>query len=185
VRPSHTYSKLWVPNPIASSSYTFAARLEQGKPVYIPDDGENPWTLTASRDFAIGLAGLVGKQEAIGEAFHITSDEVLSWNQIYKEIAQALGANHPEIVKVPTDFICRIEPGQTGNLKGDKSHPGVFGNAKIKRFVPDFLCSKPFLVGIRESVTWLRQHPEQQNLDPTVDTQIDRVVAAWKGQGPG
>src|SRR6267378_4123617 len=91
VRPSHTYSKLWVPNPISSSSFTFATRFERGKPVYVPDDGENPWTMTASSDFAVGLAGLVGKQEAVGEAFHITSDEVLSWNQIYKEIAEALG----------------------------------------------------------------------------------------------
>ena len=92
VRPSHTYSKGWIPNPVSSWSYTFAARLEQGKPVFVPDDGESPWTLTAASDFAVGLAGLVGKAEAIGEAFHITSDEVLTWNQIYAEIAAALGA---------------------------------------------------------------------------------------------
>ena len=97
VRPSHTYSKRWVPNPVSSGSYTFAARLEQGKPVFVHDDGESPWTLTTAADFAVGLAGLVGKTEAIGEAFHITSDEVLTWNQIYAEIAAALG------VEVPAD----------------------------------------------------------------------------------
>jgi nucleoside-diphosphate-sugar epimerase len=179
VRPSHTYSKLWVPNPVSSSSFTFAVRLEQGKPVFVPDDGENPWTLTAASDFACGLAGLVGDPKAVGEAFHITSDEVLTWNQIVSEIAQAMGASAPMVVKVPTDFICRIAPQMTGSLKGDKAHPGVFDNSKIKRFVPDFECRKPFRVGVRESVDWLRQHPEHQNLNPRIDILCDEMVAAW------
>jgi nucleoside-diphosphate-sugar epimerase len=179
VRPSHTYSKRWIPNPVSSGSYTFAARLEQGKPVYIHDNGESPWTLTAATDFAVGLGGLVGKTEAIGEAFHITSDEVLTWNQIYAEIAAALGVKSPQIVKVPTDFICQVAPQMTGTLKGDKAHPGVFDNAKIKRFVPEFRCSKPFRVGVRESVNWLRAHPEQQNRKPDLDMMIERILEAW------
>ena len=142
VRPSHTYSKRWIPNPVSSSSYTFAARLEQGQPVFVPDAGENPWTLTAAADFAVGLAGLVGRPDALGEAFHITSDEVLTWNQICAEIAAALGVKSPVIVKVPTDFICALAPEWTGTLKGDKSHPGVFDNSKIKRFVPEFRCAQ-------------------------------------------
>jgi len=180
VRPSHTYSKLWVPNPISSSSYTFANRLEQGKPVFIHDDGATPWTLTPSSDFAVGLAGLVGKEKAIGEAFHITGDEVLTWNQIYAEIADAVGAKSPPIVKIPTDFICKIAPDLTGNLKGDKAHPGVFDNSKIKRFVPDFQTRKPFRVGVRDSVAWLRSHPVHQNLSPKVDAMIEEVIAAWR-----
>jgi nucleoside-diphosphate-sugar epimerase len=179
VRPSHTYSKLWVPNAISSSSYTFASRLEQGKPVFVHDNGETPWTLTASSDFAVGLAGLVGNEKAIGEAFHITSDEVLTWNQIYGEIADAVGAKSPQILKIPTDFVCKIAPELTGNLKGDKVHPGVFDNSRIKRFVPDFRARKPFRIGVRESVEWLRAHPEQQNLSPKVDGMIESVIAAW------
>jgi nucleoside-diphosphate-sugar epimerase len=182
IRPSHTYSKAWIPNPVSSGSYTFAARLEQGKPVFIHDDGESPWTLTAASDFAVGLAGLVGKAEAIGEAFHITSDEVLTWNQIYAEIAAALGAKSPQIVRVPTDFICRIAPQLTGTLKGDKAHPGVFDNSKIKRLVPEFHCRKPFRVGIRESVAWLREHPDQQNRKPELDALIEEVIGAWQRQ---
>jgi nucleoside-diphosphate-sugar epimerase len=178
VRPSHTYSKLWVPNAISSSSYTFASRLEQGKPVFVHDDGETPWTLTASSDFAVGLAGLVGNDKTIGEAFHITGDEVLTWNQIYAEIADAVGANSPRIVKIPTDFICKIAPELTGNLKGDKAHPGIFDNSKIKRFVPDFQTRKSFPVGVREAVSWLRAHPTVQNLSPKVDETIDSVIAA-------
>ena len=104
--------------------------------MFVHDDGESPWTLTHAADFAVGLAGLVGKAEAIGEAFHITSDEVLTWNQIYAEIAAALGARSPQIVKVPTEFICQAAPQMSGTLKGDKAHPAVFDNSKIKRFVP-------------------------------------------------
>lgn len=178
LRPSHTYSKRWIPNPLSSSSYTFAARLEQGKPVYVPDDGENPWTLTATSDFAVGLAGLVGNDRAIGEAFHLTSDEVLTWNQIVAEIASALGVDAPRVVRVPTDLICAVAPQMTGTLKGDKSHPGVFDNSKIKRAVPGFVCRKPFRVGIRESVAWLRAHPAEQNLKPELDALCDRVIAA-------
>ena len=131
----------------------------------------------------------MGKPEAIGEAFHITSDEVLSWNQIYAEIAAALGVKSPQIVKVPTDFICQVAPQMTGTLKGDKAHPGVFDNAKIKRFVPEFRCAKPFRVGVRESVSWLRDHPEQQNRKPELDEMIEKVIGEWtnresKVQGP-
>lgn len=179
VRPSHTYSKRWVPNPISSSSYTFASRLQQGKPVYVPNDGENPWTLTAASDFAEGLGGLVGKEDAFGETFHITSDEVLTWNQIYSEIADALKIDTPEIVKIPTDFICEVAPKVVGSLKGDKANPGVFDNSKIKRFVPDFVCRKPFRTGIRESVDWLSAHPAQQNLNPQIDKLCDDVILAW------
>jgi nucleoside-diphosphate-sugar epimerase len=180
VRPSHTYSRRWIPNPLSSSSYTFAARLEAGQPVYVPDDGENPWTLTAAADFAVGLAGLVGQPATLGEAFHITSDEVLTWNQIYAEIAAALGVANPRIVPVPTEFICQVATQMTGTLKGDKAQPGVFDNSKIKRFVPGFRCRKSFRAGIRESVAWLRAHPEHRNLNPQLDAVCDAVLAAWQ-----
>jgi nucleoside-diphosphate-sugar epimerase len=182
VRPSHTYSHLWIPNPISSASYSFVARLESGKPVIVPDDGENPWTLTAASDFAVGIAGLAGNDRAIGEAFHVTSDEVLTWNQIYAEIAFALGVSNPQIVKVPTEFICQKVPQLIGNLKGDKSHPGVFDNSKIKGFVADFKCLKPFRTGVRESVEWLRAHPDKRVFNPQVDTMVDTVLQAWEKQ---
>ena len=183
VRPSHTYSKHWIPSLISSSTYSFAARLEHGKPVFVPDKGENPWTLTAASDFAVGFAGLVGNPAALGEAFHITSDEVLTWNQISLEIARAIGAASPRIIQIPTDFICQVAPELIGPFKGDKVHPGVFDNSKVKRLVPDFQCRKPFHVGIGESVAWLRAHPDQQNLKPEMDVTIDRIIDAWAKQG--
>jgi hypothetical protein len=93
-----------------------------------------------------------------------------------------LGVKNPEIVKVPTDVICEVAPQMIGNLKGDKSHPAVFDNSKIKRFVPEFQCRKPFRVGVRESVAWLRAHPELQNRKPELDIMIDQVIATWRGK---
>ncbi|MCX6899342.1 MAG: NAD-dependent epimerase/dehydratase family protein [Verrucomicrobia bacterium] len=183
VRPSHTYSPRWFPNPVSSSGYTLAARLEAGKPVFVPGDGENPWTLTATSDFAVGVAGLVGNDKAIGEAFHITSDEALTWNQIYAETAAALAVNSPRIMKIPVEFICQQCPRLIGTLKGDKANPAIFDNAKIKRFVPDFQCRKPFRIGIRESVEWFRRHPERKVANPEADAEFDRVAVAWLAQG--
>lgn len=180
VRPSHTYSKQWVPNAVSSSSYTFAARMERGLPVYVHDRGETPWTLTASSDFAAGLAGLVGNERAIGQAFHITSDEVLTWNQIYAEIAAALGARTPEIIPIPTDFICEAAPRLTGSLRGDKAHPGIFDNSKLKRLVPGYVAGKSFGEGVRQSVEWLRANPDQKNESASLDAEIQQVIDGWR-----
>jgi len=183
IRPSHTYSPRWFPNPVSSSGYTSAARLEASKPVFVPGEGENPWTLTATSDFAVGVAGLIGNDKAIGEAFHITSDEALTWNQIYAETAAALGASSPRIMKIPVEFICQQCPRLIGTVKGDKAHAAIFDNSKIKRFVPDFQCRKPFRVGIRESVEWFRQHPDRKVVNPEADAEFDKVTAAWLAQG--
>jgi len=185
VRPSHTYSRIWIPNAVSSSSYTFATRLEEGRPVYVHDDGQTPWTLTTSADFAVALAGLLGRPEAIGQAFHVTSDEALTWNQIYNEIAAALGADAPKIVPIPTDFICQIAPRFVGALKGDKAHPAVFDNTKIKRVVPGFNCRTSFRQGVRESVEWLRAHPEHQSRSAELEKVIDQVLAAWASRPGG
>jgi nucleoside-diphosphate-sugar epimerase len=183
VRPSHTYSRLWIPNPVSSAGYSFAARLEQGLPVFVPGDGENPWTLTAASDFAVGLAGLVGRTDAVGEAFHITSDEVLTWNQIVAAIAEALGVRAPNVVRIPAEFICQTAPQLTGTLKGDKIHPGIFDNSKLKRFVPGFACRKSFRVGVRESIAWLRKAPPAQAVNPKVDELCELVIGAWNRRG--
>ena len=182
VRPSHTYSCQWIPNPVTSVGYTLAARLEQGRPVFIHDDGQGLWTLTASSDFAVGLAGLVGQPDAIGECYQITSDEVLTWNQILAEISLALGVERPNVVHIPSDFIAGVEPIMRDKLLGDKAHPGVFDCAKIKRLVPDFACRTSFRTGIRRAVEWFKADPARQQTNPQIDGIFDRVIAAWQGR---
>ena len=181
IRPSHTYSRRWIANPVASAGYTFAARIEQRRPVFVHDDGQSLWTLTSAEDFAVGLAGLVGLESAIGETFLITSDEVLTWNQIYAEVAAALGVADPAIVAIPTDFICRTRPDMEPKFRGDKSEHGVFDNAKIKRFVPEYQCRKCFRDGIREAAAWFHADPARMRPDPAVDAIFDQVIAAWRG----
>ena len=126
------------------------------------------------------LAGLIGNEKAVGEAFHITSDEALTWNQIYAEIIAAVGVQAPVIERIPVDFICERFPETVEFLKGDKAEPGVFDNSKIKRFVPDFVCKKPFAAGIRESVVWLKAHPNDQQPNPKADALVDAIIASWR-----
>jgi nucleoside-diphosphate-sugar epimerase len=183
VRPSHTYSEQWIPNPVSSAGWTFAARLLDRKPVFIHDDGRTPWTLTAASDFAAGLAGLVGLPAAIGETVHITSDEVLTWSDIYRHTADALGVTDPAIVPVPTRFICDLRPELTAKLRGDKAEPGVFDNTKIRLLVPDFRCRIPYLQGIRASVAWFQGDPSRKRPDPVVDEVFDAVLTAWNRVG--
>ncbi len=183
IRPSHTYCHRWIPNTVNSTNYTMVARLEQGKPVFVHDDGQNLWTLTATTDFAVALAGLVGNDAAIGEIFHITSDEVLTWNQIYAEVCRAAGIEQPKILRIPSDFIGQIIPNMIGKLKGDKAEHGVFDNAKIKRAVPDFACRKSFRQGMEEAIAWFRQDSARMQIDPETDVVFEQVTSAWRQKG--
>lgn len=178
VRPSHTYSHRWVPNPVSSASYSYASRIERGLEVIVPDEGVTPWTLTSTRDFAVGLAGLVGNEAAVGEAFHITSAESMGWKAIMEEVARAFGVPVAKVVGVPTDWVQKVAPELYGPWKGDKANPAIFDNSKIKRFVPEFGCKVAFSEGVRESIAWLQAHPEQQNLRPEIDVLCERLAGA-------
>lgn len=179
VRPSHTFGRTWIPSPLNGSDYTVSARILGGKPIVLHDKGQSLWTLTAASDFASGLAGLVGNENAFGQAVHITSDQVLTWNAIYYELGLALG-RQPETVHIPTDFLVRIFPPADAKLKGDKAEHGVFDNSKIKRLVPEFECTKSFRAAIRESVGWYNENPSRRKVDPENDRLIDSWIAAWR-----
>jgi nucleoside-diphosphate-sugar epimerase len=149
-----------------------------GKKIIIHGDGTSLWTMTHSEDFAKGIFGLLGNQSAIGESFHITSDEVLTWNQIYEYLADAVGIKQ-DIIHVPTDFICKIEPSKIGSLLGDKAYSTVFNNSKIKRFVPDFKCVIPFRDGIKQTINWFEQFPEKKVINNYSNEVIDRIINSY------
>ncbi|HEY3255992.1 MAG TPA: NAD-dependent epimerase/dehydratase family protein, partial [Polyangiaceae bacterium] len=159
VRPSYTYDRTLVPLAVNAWGKTFTAvdRMRRGLPVIVPGDGLTLWTMTHSSDFARGLVGLLGQRAAIGHAFHITSDEVLTWNEIYRAVAEAAGVAAPKLVHLASEFIAAGVPEAAGSLLGDKANCAVFDNTKIKRFVPEFLASTRFSDGIRESVAWFDQ----------------------------
>ena len=180
VRPSLTYDTV-IPIAIGGfNKYNTAKRILEGKEIIIHGDGTSLWTVTHSDDFAKGFVGLLGLQPAIGHAFHITSDEVLSWNMIYKIIADALG-KEAKVVHIASDFICKVEPSFTGTLLADKAESVLFDNTKIKTFVPGFKATIPFSEGIKRTITWLQEKPERQNIDLETEVKIENVLKAYKG----
>ncbi len=174
VRPSHTYDRTKLP---CAGGYTPVARMRAGKPVVVQGDGTSTWVLTHHADFAKGFVGLLGNPRTLGEAFHITSDELLSWNQIYTIIGRAAGAE-PKIVHAPSDLIARHHKDWGDGLLGDKAHSVLFDNAKIKRFVPDFVCTTPFARGAEEIMAWFDADKSRQVCDPGFDRAMDEVVEA-------
>lgn len=178
VRPSHTYDTVI---PVAMGGwreYSVIDRLKKGKKIIIHGDGTSLWTITHADDFARGFLGLTGNQKAIGHAFHITSDEVLTWNQIYEMVAQAFGVEL-NAVHIASEFICGIEPGLTGTLIGDKAVSAIFDNTKIKRFVPGFQATIPFQEGIARTAAWFEADADRQVVGPK-NEMIDRVLRAYE-----
>ena len=145
----------------------------------VPGDGQSLWTVTHTSDFAIGFTGLLGNYRAVGEAFHITSDESLTWDSIHEIIGEALGRK-PRIVHIPSDFIAKLFPEHEGNLIGDKSNSVVFDNTKIKRFVPEFICKVPFSVGVKMTVEYYKKYPERKIINRKVDEQLDAILKAFR-----
>lgn len=180
VRPSHTYDERSIPLGVHGSKgpWQVAKRMLEGKPVIIHGDGTSLWTMTHNEDFAEGFIGLMGNLHAIGESVQITSDESLTWNQIYAAIADALGAPL-RTVHVPSAFLAACSREDfTGGLIGDKANSVVFDNAKLKRLVPGFAAVTRFDQGIKRTVAHILAHPELQREDPEFDGWCDRVIEA-------
>ena len=157
--------------------------MKRGEKVIIPGDGTSLWVLTWNADFAKGLIGLLGNQKAIGEAFHITSDQVLSWNQIYLEAYQALG-QAPNVVHIPSDLITAYDDHALGSLIGDKVNSVVFDNSKIKRFVTDFNCEVNWAEGLRRSLAWFESHPQFQTIDSESNRLWDKIITGYEKAFP-
>lgn len=182
VRPSHTYDERSVPLGVhgKKGSYQVIKRMLEGKPVIIHGDGTSLWTITHNSDFAKGFIGLMGNPHAIGEAFHITSDESVTWNQIYETIADALGVELKPY-HVSSDFLADVSDYDlTGSLTGDKAQSVVFDNSKIKRIVPEFKATVHVEQGIRNTVEYVLSHPECQIADPDFDFWCDRIIYAME-----
>jgi nucleoside-diphosphate-sugar epimerase len=183
VRPSHTYGENWIPTALAGQDYTVVDRMLRGKNVIVHDDGESLWTMTHNTDFARAFAGILGNADAVGESFHITSDEALTWNRITETVAAVAGLE-PRIVHIPSDFIAAIDPELGEGLLGDKAHSLVFDNTKIKRFVPDFEAVVPFAEGIARSLAWFDADPARKVVDEERNALLDRIVAAYEAASP-
>jgi nucleoside-diphosphate-sugar epimerase len=181
VRPSLTYGETLIPLVLNSwqQSYTAVDRMIRGQKMIVPGDGTSLWVITHNTDFAKGLVGLLGNEQAIGQAFHITSDEVLTWDQLFHIVGAAVGVE-PQFVHIPSDFIAACLPAKTGTLLGDKSVSVVFDNSKIKRFVPDYSATTTFAEGVRKSLSWFNADPSRKRIDHEVNTITDKLIAAYE-----
>ncbi len=179
VRPSHTYDQTLLPFDPYGSETTVFSRIDRGLPVIVHGDGTSLWTLTHHADFAVGLVGLLGHPAAIGESFHITSDETLPWNEVFLSIARSMG-RPLDIVHVPSDVIWAEHPTWGDSLLGDKAHSVMFDNTKIKRFVPEFSPTIPFWQGAREIVAFYRRRQDLVRVDAQVDALMDRLATRFR-----
>ncbi|MCK4961095.1 MAG: SDR family oxidoreductase [Anaerolineales bacterium] len=180
VRPSHTYDRTLLP---MHGGYTVVDRMRKGKKVIVHGDGTSLWVLTHHRDFAKGFVGLLGNSHAIGEVFHITSDDLLTWNQIFAIVAQAAGTK-ARIVHIPSDLIAAFDSEWGASLLGDKSHSMIFDNTKIKRVVPGYAATIPFARGAEEIIAWYDADPSRQVVDEELNRSMDEIIALYEAAWP-
>ncbi len=178
VRPSHTYDERSVPLGVHgdNGSWQVVKRIMDGKPVIIHGDGTSLWTITHNSDFAKAYAGLIGNEKAIGEAFHITTDESVSWNHIYESIAEALGVTLKPYYVSSRTLADISDYDLLGSLIGDKANSVIFDNSKVKALVPDFKATVTAKEGIKSTVKYILEHPEFQKEDPEFDAWCDKVI---------
>jgi nucleoside-diphosphate-sugar epimerase len=181
VRPSHTYDCTMIP---LHGRYTVIDRMRQGRKIVVHGDGTSLWTLTHHADFASGFVGLLGNPHAIGDAFHITSDESLTWNQIVDILARAAGAES-KVVHIPSELIARVFPDWGESLLGDKSHSMVFDNSKIKRLVPGFKAVIPFAQGAWEILAWFDADAKRRVVDEAFNRSLDELIRSYESVVPG
>ena len=180
VRPSHTYDKTLLP---MEGGWTVIDRMIKGKPVIVHGDGTSLWTLTHHRDFAKGFVGLLGNPHAIGEAVQITSDESVTWNQIFEYCARAAGVT-PKLVHIPSERIAQYDPEWGAGLLGDKAYSVIFDNSKIKRLVPDFCAATPFALGAVEIINWYLADASRQVVNAEFNQLCDRMIADYQSSVP-
>jgi nucleoside-diphosphate-sugar epimerase len=179
VRPSLTFDTV-IPVPIGGwDEYTIVDRIKKGGKIIVHGDGTSLWTIMHSKDFAKGFVGLLGHQQAVGESFHITSDEILTWNQIYEYTANAVGKK-ANIIHIPTDFIGKYDTHLKESLMGDKAHSVIFDNSKIKKYVPGFEATIPYSEGIKKTITWFEEDPSRQIIKQETNDLIDRIIADYE-----
>lgn len=181
VRPSHTYATI-LPEAVGrGSNYMIAKRMKEGKPVVVHGDGTTIWTLTHSDDFAKGFVGLMANPATLGHSIHITSDYLLTWNQIYEQIAYALGVT-PNLVHIPSRFIADFDAKLGEGILGDKMWCPIFDNRKVKSFVPDYTATIPFHIGIQKTLDWFHADDARMKIPDEHNQIMEDLIAAYQNR---
>lgn len=178
VRPSYTYDTIF-PVSLGHNCFTAPTRYLKGKPVLIAGDGNNIWSFTHSSDFARGFVGLLGNSAAIGESFHIATEEWLTWNEAIDIILDALGVRNPRIVHIPVEDVLRSEFGRQPDLMFSRIWHNIFNVDKIKKFVPGWRARTPFSRGIRRTLAWLYENDAHRRFDPNIDRMLEELTLRY------
>mgnify|MGYP000237186864 CR=1 FL=1 len=181
VRPSHTYDRTKLP---VRGRWTVVDRMRKGLPVVVHGDGTSLWVLTHHQDFAKGFVGLLGRSQALGEAYHITSEEVLTWDQIFRIVGRAAGVDSPELIHIPSELFNAFDPNLGVGLLGDKAHSVIFDNSKIKQLVPNFAATIPFDRGAEEIIAWFEADSARQAIDEVHNRMLDNMITAYRSAWP-
>lgn len=178
VRPSHTYDEATPPLP---GGWTVIDRMKRGLPIPVPGDGPSLWTVTHASDFAQGLVGLLGNPKAVGDVFHITSDDVYTWDTIYATFGRALGVE-PHLVHIASDMFPLAAPNWfwSGEMVGDIGHSAIFDNSKIRSVVPSFQPQVSLHIGARDAVRWAEANPGRSGTDPETETVLERLCEGYR-----
>jgi nucleoside-diphosphate-sugar epimerase len=185
-RLAYTYGPTRIPGYVGNSRlpWTIVDRMRRGADIIIPGDGSTYWSLTHARDVATGIVGLLGNEDAFGEAVNIVGDEALTWDAIYETIAVAAGLTRAQFaaisLHVPSDAIVTAFPDQTGHVYGDKIHTVTYDTSTIRRLVPEFATTTLFDQGVRESIAWYEANPERQKVDVEADALFDDLAYVYR-----
>jgi nucleoside-diphosphate-sugar epimerase len=171
--PSHTYDRTAIP---LLGGWTAIDRMRRGEPVVVHGDGTSLWVLTHHADFARAFVPLLGRPQALGEAFHITSDEAQPWDQVYRTLGRAAGTE-PELVHVSSDQVARTVPDWGPGLLGDAAHSVIFDNTKVRRLAPGWAATISWAEGAREIIEWFDADPDRRVVDPSAEANIKSLVA--------
>ena len=186
VRPAHTYGPSKIPAYTGNSRHpwTVVDRMRRGADIVIPGDGTSLWTLTHSRDVASGILGLLGNEQALGRAVHITSSEALTWTGIYAAIARAAGLGPEQFARqcvfVPSEALVAAAPSQEGSIRGDKMHPAVYDTSLIRELVPGWEATTTFDAGLAECIEWFEADESRQSVDDEANAMFDRVAEVYR-----
>ncbi|MBN1950877.1 MAG: NAD-dependent epimerase/dehydratase family protein [Bacteroidales bacterium] len=175
VRPSYTYGNTWIPMALTARQYNPVYRIREGLPIISHGDGESLWITTHNSDFARAFVQLFDNDRALNEHFHITSDEVHTWDQIYGILGSIVG-REPELIHIPSDFIHQHEPEWGEGLLGDKARSVVFDNTKIKSVTTNWQAVKSLKQGLTESVEWFESDPERAVPDQSIEERTNKLI---------
>ncbi|MBR2190286.1 MAG: NAD-dependent epimerase/dehydratase family protein [Eubacterium sp.] len=109
-------------------------RCLNGKPIVIPKDILDKKTcITYGEDVSLALMKLIGKEEALGETYNITSSNSVKWSEIldlYKRVIEKETDIKVKVIET-NDSTSLLKVWNNAQIKYDRLYDREFDNSKI------------------------------------------------------